>query len=121
MGLQGFAPLKNVERIPAVYWPGVSGALHLHWAFSCLELPPFAAGHFNYVFVRSMPDGERTPLFIGETANFIERMQDHEQWRNAICMGMNEVHVNLSADSFWGRRLIESDLLQTHRPPLNRG
>lgn len=121
MGLQGFAPQKNVERIPALYWSGESGALHLHWVFSCNALPSFTVGHFNYVFVHRMPNGKRLPLFIGETANFAERMHNHEQWRNAIWLGMNEVHVNLSADSYWRRRSIESDLLHAQRPPLNQG
>lgn len=119
MGLHDFAPQKDVWRIPAVYWPGKSGALHLHWVFSCQALPTFTVGHFNYMFVRRSPDGSRTQLYVGETDDFGQLVRDHEKWLNALCLGMNEVHVSLAADSYWRRRSIESDLLQAQRPPLN--
>ena len=119
MGLQGIAPQKDVWRIPAVYWPGESGNLHLHWVFSCWALPPFTVGHFNYMFVRREPDGQCTPLYIGETANFADCMRRHESWQDAISLGMNEVHVDLSADSIWVRQAIETDLLIGQRPELH--
>lgn len=101
------------------WWQGASGAWFIH------TVEPFTRylsypGSVIYVFVRrDLITGKVTPLYIGQSGEFSDRLLGHEKFESALRLGANEIHVHLLAETAAARFAAETDLRNGHRTPLN--
>ena len=58
------------------------------------------------------------PLYVGKTQDFSARLPTHERWLEAVLLGATHIHARTEGNS-WLRMLIEQELIETFRPPLN--
>ena len=99
------------------YWQGVSNLWYPH---SILPLSHYTyARNANYVFVRLERDGQRTPLYIGQSEDLAKELLGHPKLVPAIMLGGNELHVHLLAQSKDERLRVETDIRNGHHTPLN--
>lgn len=74
-----------------------------------------------YMLCRRDLRGSREILYIGETANLATRLGPaHEQWAEALTLGMNEVLVHLLAKTQAQRLAVETRLRHLYPTRLNR-
>jgi hypothetical protein len=73
----------------------------------------------NYAFGHPDESGAWHIVYIGETANLLDRMRTHAQWQAAQRLGCGYVLVNLNPDGVRARRVQERDLIARYRPVLN--
>jgi hypothetical protein len=112
-GLLGaFAP-------PIVHWQGASGRWYAHSVFSIRAIPDRIAA-CNYIFTAPRPDGQRNPLYVGESSEFNVRLAQHEKLSDVLRLGGTELHVHLGATTRQQRLDIETDLRRGQPAPLNR-
>jgi hypothetical protein len=90
------------------FWSGTSGNRYVHSIYNLFECPPLPAG--NYILVHRAPDGTRTVLSIGRTANETGSNNLAAIRQRSALIGANEVHVHLLAGSDTQSALIEADL-----------
>ena len=57
--------------------------------------------------------------YIGQTQSFINRLPRHEQWGSAAQQGATHIHARVVQDEY-ERIAIESTLIQSYQPTLNR-
>ena len=57
--------------------------------------------------------------YIGQTQSFSTRLPSHEQWWAAAQQGATHIHARVVQDEY-ERIAIESTLIQSYQPPLNR-
>lgn len=77
-------------------------------------------GSAVYAFVRRDVFGGRRYLYFGECEDMSTRLGPrHEKWADAIALGMNEVHLHLSAKTRTERLDVEQRLRSSIPTPLN--
>ena len=57
--------------------------------------------------------------YIGQTQSFSNRLPRHEKWRSAAQQGATHIHTRVVQDEY-ERIAIESTLIQSYQPALNR-
>lgn len=57
--------------------------------------------------------------YIGQTTSFSNRLPNHERWEEATRQGATHIHAKVVQDEYQ-RIGIESALIQSYHPPLNR-
>lgn len=108
-GSQSAPTAPALETNPVFqFWSGASGNRYVHSIYNLFECPPLPAG--NYCLVRRNPDGGRTVLSIGRTANESASNNLAAIRQRSALVGANEVHVHLLAGSETQSALIEADL-----------
>ncbi len=71
-----------------------------------------------YIFTGLNRDGLWTPIYVGETVSFSDRMPGHERWAEAVRYGATHVHAVVVAHEAI-RRDLERRLIAGWQPPLN--
>ena len=104
---------------PHHWWQGASGRWWITTIFP-LTIPSFSAGCV-YVMARRMPDGQRVPMYIGQTEDSRERMREHlsNKMLLAAVLGANELHLHFLATTKDQRLAVETDLRNGHLTALN--
>ena len=106
-----YAPLHN--------WRGVSGSWYPHSVYPIASIPSYLSS-VNYIFARQRPDRLFDPLYIGESGEGDQRINNHEKLLPAVLLGATHVHVHLLATTKFERLQIETDLRRNFWTPLNR-
>ena len=71
-----------------------------------------------YIFCGITPKNQWKAYYIGQTESFLERLPNHERWDEAAQLGATHVHA-LVVEQAASLGMIESELIQSYRPPLN--
>ena len=72
-----------------------------------------------YIFARHDGMGNWTPLYIGETGSFRDRLPNHEKLPCVKSHGATHVHTRI-VELEGVRKLEETDLIKRHNPPCNK-
>ena len=57
--------------------------------------------------------------YIGQTTSFSNRLPNHDKWQEAARQGATHIHARVVQDEYQ-RIAIESALIQSYQPSLNR-
>lgn len=102
---------------PIIFWPGQSGAKYKYWISDLNSA--FKESPGNYIFAKETQAGRFTPIYIGQTGNLRERIENHDQ---LPCIRRNEAtHIcsHTSSSDEETRRAEEDDLIQRWDPVCN--
>lgn len=102
---------------PEIYWPGESGAKYRYLIYPIGS--SFKAEPGNYIFAKETKPNTWSPIYIGETENLEERLDNHNELPCIRRNGGTHVHVHLSSSNSQERRNEESDLIKKWNPPCN--
>ena len=72
-----------------------------------------------YIFAKRGTPGYWNALYVGRTESFRDRLTGHERWTEAVALGATHVHAMVEYSGLQ-RIDVESRLIATFRPPLNR-
>lgn len=97
------------------YWIGASGARCRFDAYD--EHAPLTAIGCVYIWNMSAA-GNHGAVYVGETADLVERLKDHRKERCIQEHGATYIHVLEEANPIQ-RQEIERDLIEQHDPPCN--
>ena len=75
-------------------------------------------GPANYILVRRMDDGSRTPLALGQTKDDAISLNLAHLRHQGARLGANEVHIHLLAETTEERANVEGDLNKAHFPSI---
>jgi excinuclease UvrABC nuclease subunit len=71
-----------------------------------------------YIFCGVNKKNEWTPLYIGQTDSFLNRLPSHDRWNDARNLGATHVHAKAVSQQA-SRDKLEADLIQSFQPSLN--
>src|SRR6476660_10448668 len=94
------------------YWRGASGRRYLHSVYTLIGCP--ALPRANYILVRRMDDGSRTPLALGQTKDDAISLNLAHLRHQGARLCANEVHIHLLAETPEERANVEGDLNKAH-------
>ena len=72
----------------------------------------------NYIFARESGRGYEA-LYVGQTSDLSERINDHEEWDCVQSRGVTHIHYHRNDGGERMRRDEETDLIRRWRPPCN--
>ncbi|MGB6438001.1 MAG: hypothetical protein WBE89_01425, partial [Methyloceanibacter sp.] len=72
----------------------------------------------NYILVRRLDDGSRTPLASGQTKDDAISLNLAHLRHQGARLGANEVHIHLLAETTEERANVEGDLNKAHFPRI---
>lgn len=100
-----------------IKWPGQSGREYVYWIYpigtSFKELPG------NYVFARESRPGYWVPVYMGQTENLNQRLENHEKEACARRNGATHIHAHTNSAGEASRRAEERDLVTRWKPVCN--
>jgi hypothetical protein len=108
---------ENVEDSSSVSWPGLSGKVYPYQIYPIDASFPSVPG--NYIYAKQSESGELIPLYIAQTRNLSQRLEDHEKQGRAIQDGATHILVHISNESQAARCSEERDLILCWKPPCN--
>lgn len=100
-----------------IYWPGQSGKKYLYGVYEIETSFKDVPG--NYIYAKKNNSGNWTPLYIGQTENLGQRLEDHEEESCAKRYGATHVHVHGNEGGESARRAEEKNLILKWQPPCN--
>jgi excinuclease UvrABC nuclease subunit len=100
-----------------VHWPGASGRTYEYWFLDLHGSIKSEPG--NYMFVRRLPNGNFSPLYIGQADNLASRIPNHERLADARRAGATHVMAHTTQGGEAARLAEERDLIQRWQPQLN--
>ena len=114
--ISGSATPTEWGVMPTQNWQGASGR---NYTYEVYEIPitPIAAPA-NYIFAR-WANNAWYALYIGETQNLADRLQNHEQWPCAQRNGVTHIHVHRGSADRSIRQTEERDLIARWNPICN--
>jgi hypothetical protein len=92
------------------YWDGASGKRYLHSVYSLIDCPELPMT--NYIIVRRNANGERIPVYIGQTKADASSLDLAFIRQTAARFKAKEVHIHVMTDSREERLGVERDLLR---------
>ncbi len=102
-------------------WVGASGKEYLYSAYSVGDHNierSFENVPGNYIFAKKTVLGDFSPIYIGQSGNISERLDDHH--KNSCIRRRGATHIFLHRNDDENARLAEeSDLLGNSDPPCN--
>lgn len=101
---------------PTIIWSGQSGSEYKYWIYKIDT--PFNDVSGNYIFAYESSPHQWKPVYIGQTENLKDRLDDHEK---EVCAKRNlathiHTHTNPNKDS---RLAEETDLIRLWNPVCN--
>ena len=102
---------------PDIYWVGVSGKKYGYWIYR-IETE-FKEVPGNYIFAKKVDEEKWTPIYIGETRNLNQRLENHEKAERAILNGATHIHAHTSSGSKAICLDEETDLIDRWDPVCN--
>ncbi|MBN2412968.1 GIY-YIG nuclease family protein [candidate division KSB1 bacterium] len=101
---------------PIIEWPGVSGKKYKYWIYPIDTSLKEEGG--NYIFALESSPGHWSSVYIGQTNNLNERLENHEKENCARSNGATHIHAHLN--SLKQNRLNEElDLIKKWKPVCN--
>lgn len=101
-----------------ILWPGKSGTDYQYWIYPIGAA--FKEEPGNYVFAKESSPGKWTPVYIGQTSNLNQRLENHEKEACAKRNGATHIHAHLSSGSEVARKAEEADLILRWGPACNQ-
>ena len=101
----------------SIYWTGKSGRKYKYWLFPIGT--KFQKEPVNFIFARQLKKGYFTPIYVGETEDFIKHFDGHPK---LPCLRRNEathITVHKGSTSDRPRRAEEMDLINNYNPVCN--
>lgn len=102
--------------IPTIQWPGKSGNKYTYWIYKLGA--SFKEEGGNYIFAKETEPHTWIPIYIGQTENLDERLEDHEKAKCAKRNGATHIHSHLNPKKE-NRLAEETDLIQKWNPICN--
>ena len=103
-------------QIQTILWPGESGLKYKYSIHSIEANFPEKAG--NYIFAKETSPGSWKPIYIGQTKNLNERLENHEKEACAKRSGATHIHAHLNPNQS-DRLSEETDLIRHWNPVCN--
>jgi hypothetical protein len=108
---------ETVESASFVNWPGQSGKEYPYQVYSLdSSFKPIAA---NYIYAKESETGYWIPLYIAQTRNLNQRLEDSEKQGLAMQNGATHILVHISDQSQAARCSEEEDLILRWQPACN--
>jgi hypothetical protein len=98
-----------------IIWPGQVGA----YIYQVYDIDaPMKEQPGNYIFAAPTPQRRWRAIYVGQTTNLDDRLENHEKRACAISHGATHIHAHLNLNKT--NRLAEQrDLIRHHGPPCN--
>jgi len=101
---------------PNILWPGKSGQEYTYWIYPINS--SFKEEGGNYIFAKETVPKKWIPVYIGQTENLNERLENHEKETCAKRNGATHIHAHINNDK--NARLVEEkDLIIRWQPVCN--
>lgn len=107
----------SAEGDSHVNWPGQSGKEYPYQVYP-LETS-FQPVPGNYIYAKQSEDGFWVPLYIAQTRNLSQRLEDSEKQGHAMQNGATHILVHISNEGQAARCSEEHDLILRWQPPCN--
>lgn len=98
-------------------WTGQSGQKYRYTVY--MFGTAFGPGPANYIFAREVRPGKFLPLFIGQTHDLSESLDDHVALECVKQSRVTHIHVRHTDTREEVRRAERSDLISAWNPPCN--
>ena len=72
-----------------------------------------------YIFAKPTSDGGWRAVYVGQTKDMNDRMQDHSDWTAASRLGATAIHARTVSDEPM-RKALEKVMIDAWKPPLNK-
>jgi len=105
-----------MAETPTINWSGKSGTNYKYWIYEIGNKFKEEAG--NYIFAKETKPGYWKPVYIGQTVNLDERLENHEKETCAKRNGATHIHAHLNSKKE-DRLSEEKDLIQKWQPTCN--
>jgi hypothetical protein len=108
---------ENVEDSSSVSWPGQSGKEYPYQVYPIgASFQPMPG---NYIYAKQSEDGSWIPLYVAQTRNLNQRLENFEKQNLAIQNGATHIFVHISNEGQAARCAEERDLILCWKPPCN--
>jgi hypothetical protein len=108
---------ENIEGASSVNWPGQSGKEYPYQVYP-LDTS-FQSVPANYIYAKQSESGYWVPIYIAQTRNLNQRLEDYEKQGRAIQDGATHILVHISNGGHADRCSEERDLILCWKPPCN--
>jgi hypothetical protein len=106
-----------VSQERTINWQGKSGKQYQYWIHPIGTT--FKEQPGNYIYAKETQPGHWKSLYIGQTKNLNERLEDHEKEACAKRQGATHIHEHINGNGEPARRAEEKDLVLKEQPPCN--
>lgn len=107
---------KTASDTATILWQGRSGTNYKYWIYPINHSLKAEPG--NYVFAKEVSPGRWRPIYIGQTENLDERLDDHHKAGCIQAHGATHIHAHLNG-SKKARLDEEQDLIARWNPVCN--
>ena len=108
---------EGAEENLCVNWPGQSGKEYPYQIYPIASSFPAVPG--NYIYAKVSETGEWVPLFIAQTRNLNQRLEDEDKQGYAMQNGTTHILVHISDQGQAARCSEEHDLVLRWQPICN--
>ena len=102
---------------PDIQWTGESGTKYGYWIHSINTT--FSESPANYIFAKVTEPNTWEPIYIGQTGNIAERLEDQYKKECIQRNGATHIHIHKSSSSEEKRKTEETDLINNYHPVCN--
>lgn len=106
-----------MAETPTISWAGTSGEKYLYWIYAIGASLKAEPG--NYIFAKETKPNTWTPVYIGQTSNLSERMDNHDEMPCVKRNGGTHIHAHINNGGETVRLAEEKDLVSKWSPPCN--
>ena len=100
-----------------IQWAGKSGKTYLYYIYEIGHGLKAEAG--NYLFAKETNPGYWKPVYIGQTGDLDQRLENHEKEDCALENGATHIHAHLNHAGEAARKAEEKDLILQWQPICN--
>jgi len=87
-------------------WAGKSGSSYRYWFLASLSAEKIKAEAGNYIFAKRLPNGNYSPLYIGQAENLKARLPNHDRWGDAKRAGATHTRNQAESRRFLSKSAI---------------
>jgi hypothetical protein len=107
-----------MSQTKEILWPGKSGKEYKYYIYPRgWKFAPGQPG--NYIHAKETSPGRWFPVYVGETGDLNERLNNHEKEGCVNKNGATHIHVHVSSADEAVRRVEEKDLILKWQPACN--
>ncbi|KKN72927.1 hypothetical protein LCGC14_0406310 [marine sediment metagenome] len=106
-----------MAETPTISWAGTSGEKYLYWIYAIGT--SFKAEPGNYIFAKETKPNTWAPVYIGQTGNLSERLNNHDEMPCIKRNGGTHIHAHINNAGETTRLAEERDLVSKWSPPCN--
>ena len=105
-----------MDNTKTIFWEGKSEEKYEYWIYQIDT--SFKEEGSNYIFAKEVEPKSWEPIYIGQTNNLNQRLENHEKERCAIEYGATHIHAHLNNNE-QNRLSEEKDLIDNYHPDCN--